>query len=96
MTDLNVSLNNVQDVTSQMLLSAVPSRRLNLPTPSHACLIKMYRSSTKLGEGNVFTEVCHSIHKGVSLVSCPFQEGVISDTRSLLGVGMSGGGVDIP
>ena len=43
----------------------------------------IYRPPTKLGEGNIFTGVCHSVHKGGigyhwsqvpswSLVPCPF------------------------
>ena len=48
----------------------------------------------KLCEGNVLTDVCHSVHRGwVSLVPCPFWEWVSLVTGPFKRVGMFGGWV---
>ena len=64
MTDLNVSLSNVPHVTSQTFLSAVPHRRLNLPSPPHACFIN-YRPQIWGKVMFLHLSVSHSVHRRV-------------------------------
>ena len=40
-----------------------------------------YRSQTKLREGNVFTPVCHSVHKGECFPACNGQGGLLLGPR---------------
>ena len=56
-----------------------------------------YRPPTKLREDNVFNDVCHSVRGWwVCLVPDSFGGVQSGSGRYVQGVGMSGGGVDIP